>query len=181
MSDRRALKETYLRILSELMKNSRVSDREVSKKLGISQPTVSRIRGRLSKEGYIKEYTVIPDFTKLGYSIMALTFPKVKPLPKDKLEEAQRTSLKDMLAGPSEIILFERGMGAKFDGVIVSLHKDYASYARLLRRARDYPFVESCATLLIDLNDKIHYRSLTLSTFADQIIEPDNEDSKQAV
>lgn len=176
MSDRKALKETYLKILSELMKNSRVSDREVARKLGISQPTVSRIRSRLSNEGYIREYTIIPDFTKLGYSIMALTFPKLKSLTKDQLIEARRTSLQDILKGPSEIILFERGMGANSDGVIISLHKDYTSYAKLLRRTRDYPFIESCETLLIDLNDKIHYRSLTLSTFAERILEPKGEE-----
>lgn len=178
MGDRKALKETYLKILSELMKNSRISDREVAKKLGISQPTVSRIRSRLSNEGYIKEYTVIPDFTKLGYSIMAFTFPKVKPMPKDELEEARKISLEDMRKGPSEIILFERGMGTNFDGVIISLHKDYTSYARLLRRAKDHPFIESCESLLVDLNDKIHYRPLTLSTFADHIIEAEKEESE---
>jgi len=176
MSDRKALKETYLKILSELMKNSRVSDREVARKLGISQPTVSRIRSRLSKEGYIKEYTIIPDFTRLGYSIMALTFPKLKPLTREELMDARRISLQDMLKGPSEIILFERGMGADSDGVIISLHKDYTSYAKLLRRAKDYPFIESCETLLIDLNDKIHYRSLTLSTFADRILKPERKE-----
>jgi len=176
MSDRKTLKETYLKILSELMKNSRVSDRAVARKLGISQPTVSRIRSRLSNEGYIKEYTIIPDFTKLGYSIMALTFPKLKPLAREELVHARRISLQDMLKAPSEIILFERGMGANFDGVIISLHKDYTSYAKLLRRTRDYPFVESCETLLIDLNDKIHYRSLTMSTFADRILEPEREE-----
>ena len=178
MGDRKALKDTYLKILSELMKNSRISDREVAKKLGISQPTVSRIRSRLSNEGYIKEYTVIPDFTKLGYSIMAFTFPKVKPMPKDKLEETRKISLEDMRKGPSEIILFERGMGASFDGVIISLHKDYTSYARLLRRAKDYPFIESCESLLVDLNDKIHFRALTLSTFAGHIIEAEKEESE---
>jgi DNA-binding Lrp family transcriptional regulator len=36
---------------------------------------------KLKKEGVIREYTMIPDFRKLGYKIIALTFcsPKEKP------------------------------------------------------------------------------------------------------
>ena len=56
------MKEVELKLISELMKNSRRSDREVAKAIGISQPTVSRTISRLEKEGVIKEYTIIPDF-----------------------------------------------------------------------------------------------------------------------
>jgi DNA-binding Lrp family transcriptional regulator len=48
-----------LKLIAELMKNSKQSDRELAKKLGVSQPTVTRTRTRLEKEGYIKEYTLI--------------------------------------------------------------------------------------------------------------------------
>ena len=67
-------REMELMILSELMKDSRRSDRELAKQLKMSQPTVSRIRNKLEKAGYIEEYTLIPNFTKLGYNLMALTF-----------------------------------------------------------------------------------------------------------
>jgi len=179
MTERRLLKDLHLKILSELMKNSHESDRDIAKKFGISQPTVSRVRNQLLKEGYIKEYTVMPDFNKLGYSIMAFTFPKLKTLSKEQREEARKISLEDMKKAPSEIILFERGIGTDFDGVIISLHKDYTSYARLLRRTKDYPFIESCKNLLIDLNDKIHFRSLTLSTFADHLLETETKEPNE--
>jgi DNA-binding Lrp family transcriptional regulator len=45
------IRDIELKILSELMKNARISDRELAKKIGVSQPTVSRIRSRLEKEG----------------------------------------------------------------------------------------------------------------------------------
>jgi len=44
------MKEIELKLVSELMKNSRRSDRELSKVLGVSQPTVTRLRSRLKKK-----------------------------------------------------------------------------------------------------------------------------------
>jgi DNA-binding Lrp family transcriptional regulator len=66
------LKDTELKVISELMKNSRRSDRELAKAIGASQPTVSRIIKKLEKEKIIEEYTMIPNFSKLGYKILAL-------------------------------------------------------------------------------------------------------------
>jgi DNA-binding Lrp family transcriptional regulator len=44
------LKDVDLKILSELMKNSKASDRQLAKKIGVSQPTVTRRRARLERE-----------------------------------------------------------------------------------------------------------------------------------
>jgi DNA-binding Lrp family transcriptional regulator len=75
---KKALKDVELRPISELMKNSRRSDRELAKVLAVSQPTVTRIRTRLEKEGCIKEYTMIPDFSQLGYQMMDVTLLKLR-------------------------------------------------------------------------------------------------------
>lgn len=66
------MKKIMMSLLFELLKNSKRSDRELAKILGVSQPTVTRMRGRLVKEGMIKEWTIIPDFVKIGYRIMAI-------------------------------------------------------------------------------------------------------------
>ena len=48
------------------------------------KPTI----GKLEKEGIIKEYTIIPDFEKLGYQMMALLFMgKQETMDKKKSEE----------------------------------------------------------------------------------------------
>lgn len=67
------MKPVELRLIAELMKNSRRSDRQLAKVIGVSQPTVSRLMTKLKKEGYIREFTMIPDFNKLGYEIMGIT------------------------------------------------------------------------------------------------------------
>lgn len=65
------LKPVDYRIVSELMKNARMSDRQLAKMLGISQPTVSRKRVFLEKD-LIEGYTAIPKREKLGYEIFAI-------------------------------------------------------------------------------------------------------------
>jgi len=50
----------------------------LARAVGVSQPTVSRMIKKLEKEGYIKEYTMVPDFQKLGYHLLALLLIKLK-------------------------------------------------------------------------------------------------------
>ena len=45
-----------MKILYELIKNSNRSDHKLSKVIGISQPTVTRLRNQLEKEGYIQAF-----------------------------------------------------------------------------------------------------------------------------
>ena len=73
------MKDTELKLVSELMKNSRRSDRELARLIGVSQPTVSRMIKNLEKEGIIQEYTMIPDMIKLGIEIVAITRVALEP------------------------------------------------------------------------------------------------------
>jgi DNA-binding Lrp family transcriptional regulator len=45
------MKEVVLKLLAELLNDSRKSDRELAKAIGVSQPTVTRTRLKLEKEG----------------------------------------------------------------------------------------------------------------------------------
>ena len=163
-----------MRLIAELVKNSRRSDRELAKVLRASQPTVTRARRRLEKEGYLREYTVIPDFNKVGFQLAAFILVKMKTnLSAEEVEKARQISMKDMIEkAPDEIVLFERGMGSGYNGIIVSFHKNYSDYVRIIERIKEYPFVDASATLsfLIDLNEKIHYRYFTFSTLAKYLL-----------
>ena len=89
------LKDIDFKIIFELMKNSKISDRELAKKIGVSQPTVSRKRAKLEKEGLL-DYTAIPDLKKLGFQIMAFSFSKWTPealtelLPREEFEASAK-------------------------------------------------------------------------------------------
>jgi DNA-binding Lrp family transcriptional regulator len=123
------LKMVEWKLIGELMKNSRRSDRDLSKVIGVSQPTVSRMVKRLEMEGYIKEYTMIPDFRKLGYELVALTFLKLKgSLSHEETQKARETVKERIKESKFPIVMLERGMGLGYDGVLVSVYENYASY-----------------------------------------------------
>jgi DNA-binding Lrp family transcriptional regulator len=71
------LKDLELRLICELVRNSRKSDSELAKLIGVSQPTVSRIRTKLEEEGVI-EYTGTVNLRELGFEIIAITFANWK-------------------------------------------------------------------------------------------------------
>ena len=72
------MKKRMINLLLELLKDSKRSHREIAKVLGISQPTVTKMRQKLVKEGAIQEFTIIPDFARMGYEIMAISCIRTK-------------------------------------------------------------------------------------------------------
>ncbi len=67
------MKKMMKKFLFELLKDSKRSDRELAKVLGTSQATVSRMRNKLVRDGLIRQFTIIPDFAKIGFEIMAIS------------------------------------------------------------------------------------------------------------
>lgn len=55
------LRDIDFKVLSELMKNAKMSDRQLAKKIGSSQPTITRRRMFLEREA-IDGYTAIPQW-----------------------------------------------------------------------------------------------------------------------
>ena len=167
-------------VLSELMKNSKISDRELAKKIRSSQPTVTRVRRKLEKERYIREYTAIPNFGKLGYEIMALTFINTEL--GSTIEEIEKTRqlIRERIRNtPLDVIMAERGKGMKYDGVIISLHKTYESFNKLRDRLRQYPFIQSdLDSLLISIRDENRYLPLTLKILADHMSKTTKTEKK---
>jgi DNA-binding Lrp family transcriptional regulator len=166
------VKEVELKLVYELMKNSRRSDRDLARSIGTSQPTVTRIRSRLEKEGYIKEYTMIPDFSKLGYELLVMTFLKLKRvLSEEEIEKARKIAKERLKQASLPFFLLERGMGLGYQGVIISFHENYASYLALREWLREFTFLEisEIESFLVNLKDKVSYVPPTFSLIAKHI------------
>lgn len=138
------------------MKDCRRSDRVLAKAMNVSQPTVTRVRARLEKEKVIEEYTIIPDFQKLGFEILAITL-----LALDKEPDSQQ--LERVLNTFQNILMFNRGLGLKSSHIIVSLHENYSSYAEFERRLRQNEswIVTHATSFIVNLHDDSGILSLS--------------------
>jgi len=127
------MKKIMKSLLLELLKNSKRSDREIAKVLGVSQPTVTRTRHKLEKNGIIQDYTIIPNFRKMGFEIFALTFVKMRS---DILVGETKERAKKFAAEFPNVIFASSGEGLGMTGVIMSFHKDYTDYHNKLNLLR---------------------------------------------
>ena len=126
-------KDLPRKLLIELLRNSKKSDRKLAKKLDVSQPTITRTRGKLEREGFIGSYTIIPDWGKLGFEIFALTFVKMRSA---VVSEELFKELRKYAAQFANVFFSSRGQGLGMTGVIMSIHKNYRDYATKLVKFR---------------------------------------------
>jgi len=148
------MKKIRMKLLSELLKDSKRSDRELAKVLGVSQPTVTRIRHKLVQEGIIRQFTIIPDFSRMGYGIMAITCFKAK-MKTELIERARKWTT----ARPN-IIFAGRAEGMGKTGLMISMHTDFAEFST---------FIED---LMIEWGDDVEEYSTLLTPLKGTIIKP---------
>jgi DNA-binding Lrp family transcriptional regulator len=167
-------KDVELRLISELMRNCHRSDRELARVIKVSQPTVTRIRNRLEKEGIIKEYAMIPDFVKLGYQIMAVTFSTLDQQQNSGTPpESQKAVAEEERKHPYASLMAMRGIGLERDAMFITFFRNYADFAKMLVAAKQIPHVhiDNVSSFLVDLNEKNNYRILTMAQIARHILE----------
>jgi DNA-binding Lrp family transcriptional regulator len=167
------LKNIELKVISELMKNSKMSDRELAKIVGVSQPTVTRTRTRLEKERFIQEYTTIPDFVKLGYELMAFIFLHYQiPLTEEEYEKVKKEARELEKKIPHGTLMILGGAGFGYERIVVSLHENYSSFVELLEliRASSVRPITDMKTFLAPLEGARHFQPLTLSQISRHLL-----------
>lgn len=145
-------KDKLMSLLLEYLEDSNRTDRQMAKILGVSQPTVSRMRNRLLKEGLVKHFSAVPDFAKLGYEIMAFSFVKFNMEQVMEIEE----KAKEWAQRHPEIIFSSRAEGMGMDAITVSVHKNYAEYMGFLIENKKWrKFVVEAHFILVDLGGDV--------------------------
>ena len=86
-----SIDETDKRIISEYLKDARVSYREVAKRLQLAVGTVLTRTKKLENDGIIESYSAILNHDKLGYDIIAVSEITVS---KGKLTEVENAIAK---------------------------------------------------------------------------------------
>jgi DNA-binding Lrp family transcriptional regulator len=178
------LKDIERRMLSELIRNSRRSDRELAKAIGTSQPTATRIRNKLEKEGYVKEYTTVPNLNKIGYSIMALTFVKLDvkhTLTPPEVNDFRKMHYEVLKDNPNALMFIKRGMGLGYDAVVITLHEDYSSCDkfRTFIRQNMTERITDIDTFLVNLEEEQNSMPFSFNLLASQILTLQQDKDKK--
>jgi len=160
------MKKGMIKLLAELLKDSHRSDRELAKVLGTSQPTVTRMRNELLKNGLIQQFTIIPDFKEMGFEIMAITCYKAK-----RKQELKEETVKVTMSIPN-VIFAARAEGMGKNAVMISLHKSYSDYSNFINdlTIEHADAIEDFDSMLISLKGLI-VKPLSLKYLAELIDE----------
>ena len=161
------MREIDWKLLSELMKNSRRSDRELARAIGSSQPTITRRRNALEKE-LIEGYTAIPRWEKLGYEIMAFTFVKTKQaLGPEEQHRPDHAKAKEWMMKQPNIIYAAGCRGMGWNGFMISVHKSYLDFDRFMERHNGTlgPLIDSAESIIVSLDGRntlkpLHFKYL---------------------
>jgi len=116
------LKENQREILREMMADAKGSDRSVSYKAGVSQPTVTRARQAFVKERIIESFEIIPGLEKLGFEIIAFSTVGLTE------EYVVKGDMRVVYAvkGPKSIL-------------VMSVHQNYTDYANFAAKYKAEP------------------------------------------
>jgi DNA-binding Lrp family transcriptional regulator len=153
-----------IKLLYELIRGPRRSDRELAKVLKVSQPTVTRKRTLLEREGLIEEYTIVPNLVKIGFEIIAFTFLAFTESTSGLIEKAREWCKKH-----PNIVFASDGEGLGMNSVIVSVHKNYASFSKLITVLRQdwQPNLKDAQSFIISVNRP----ELTVKSFSFRYLE----------
>ncbi len=141
--------ELDLRILEELLKDSRQSYRKLADALNVAVGTVqSRIK-KLEKRGIIKGYTVLLDHEKMGYELTSITQITVS---KGKLIDTEKEIAK---MGP---VLAVYDVTGDADIIVIAKFKSRKDLSNFTKKLLSLPYVERTNTHVVLTTIKEDFR-----------------------
>ncbi|MBI4739657.1 Lrp/AsnC family transcriptional regulator [Candidatus Woesearchaeota archaeon] len=128
------------KILNTLIENSRLSYRQIAKKLNVSAATVMNRANRLEKEGIIKGYAATIDYERVGYDVTIMIEIRIS---KGKLFEIE----KRVASHPNVVAVYDHT--GPFDALVIAKFKTRAQMDKFLKKLQTYDFVERTETMLV--------------------------------
>ena len=152
-------------LLRELLKNSKRSDRELAKVLGVSQPTITRTRSKLEQDGAIQDYTIVPNFKKMGFELMTIGLVKVRP---DAIAPESIAKAKEYAQKIPQAIFSAIGEGMGMNGIVITFHKSYTEFQHQMNefKAAWKDFLDSIEFFVIALGEG-EYKRFSLTYLKD--------------
>jgi hypothetical protein len=115
---------------------------------------------------------MIPDFVRLGYQMMGVTFTRAPTIEDEEKSVELRKSVEELERNrPFASLMAVYGMGCGKDVMFITLYRNYTRYAEAMRLTKSLPNVgaKEIESFLVDLNDENNYRLLTMKQVARNI------------
>ncbi len=140
LQSRLNLDDLDLEIIRILRKNSKISIREIASLLKKAPSLIhSRIK-KLEKNSVIKEYTVIIDYSKLGYDVYALTLLQVDGAHIFEVEEA-------LSREPNVKAVYD--ITGEYDIAVISVFKSVSELDAFIKKTLRNPYIKRSVTSII--------------------------------
>jgi len=128
------------KIVNEYLQDSRLSYREIAKRLGLAVGTIMTRTKKLELQGIIKDYTVILDHNKLGYDLTVITEITVS---KGKLIEMEKEIAK------MKVTCAVYDVTGDNDAIIIAKFKNRQELNQFTKKLLSMPFVERTNTHIV--------------------------------
>ncbi len=158
--------ELAQRMLRELLKNSKRSDRDLAKILNVSQATVTRTRHKLEANGTIKDYTIIPDFGKMGFELLVINVAKIRS---ELLSPEMKAKATEFIAKFPNTIFASSGQGLGMNAVDIAFYRNFTEYQERvnLMRTEWKDFVEDIQSFIVPIGGKGEFKRFSLTHLKD--------------
>lgn len=163
------MKNKEKELLFQLLRNSKLSDREIAKKLKTSQSTITRNRHKLENR-FIKSYTVVPDLSKLNINMIAFTFANFSTPTPDLMKK-----ISNFIEEEKNVVFAGHGEGMRKTGIIVSFHKDFSDLTEYMKNIRLLceGFSDSVETFIVSTNKL--FKTLSMANAVEELVNNEIE------